>query len=56
MAAGVFLSIVAAAIQAKQSTSIRVIWEFDHNGIFHLVQMAGLVLLLAGLRAGLPPS
>ena len=50
MAAGILVSIIAAAIQAKKSICIRLIWQFDHNGIYHLVQVAGLVLLLIGLR------
>jgi hypothetical protein len=52
MTAGIFISIIASTIQATHSVSFRFIWEFDHNGVFHLVQMAGLVLLLIGLRAG----
>lgn len=53
VAAGVLLSILAAAVQTTD-------WElnvfglpFDHNGLFHLVQLTGLPLLVAGLRAGL---
>jgi hypothetical protein len=52
MTVGIFISIVAAVIQATHSVRFRCIWEFDHNGTFHLVQMAGLVFLLVGLRAG----
>jgi hypothetical protein len=50
MAAGVFVSILAAGIQAIKSVEIRLVWEFDHNGVFHLVQLAGIVLLVAGIR------
>jgi hypothetical protein len=37
--------------------TVRLLWEFDHNGVFHLVQLAGIVLLAAGLRRTLhqPP-
>lgn len=50
MAAGILVSIIAAGIQANKSVSLTFIWRFDHNGIYHLVQVAGLMLLLIGLR------
>ena len=50
MAAGIFVSIVAAGIQAKKSVILTFIWRFDHNGIYHLVQVIGIMLLLLGLR------
>jgi hypothetical protein len=53
MAAGILVSLSAAAIQSSESLRFRVIWEFDHNGIFHMVQMIGVVLLVIGLRAAL---
>ncbi len=52
MAAGIAVSIAAAGVQASGSVSLRIVWEFDHNGVFHLVQAAGVVLLLRGV---LPP-
>jgi hypothetical protein len=52
MVGGIFLTIVAAAIQATESLSFTLIWEFDHNGIFHLVQMVGIVILVNGLITG----
>ncbi len=53
MAAGIFVTIIAAAIQASGAVFINLIWQFDFNGIFHLVQMVGLVLLWQGLRVAL---
>jgi len=50
MAAGILASIIAAGIQANKSVVVTFIWRFDHNGIYHLVQVVGLLLLLAGLR------
>jgi hypothetical protein len=50
MATGIFCSIIAAGIQAKKSIVLTFIWRFDHNGIYHLVQVVGLMLLLIGLR------
>ena len=52
MTAGILISIIAAAIQSTNSIRLSLIWEFDHNGIFHLLQMAGLIFLLLGLRRG----
>jgi hypothetical protein len=49
------LNIVAAALQAS-SMRITILWPFDHNGIFHLVQIAGLLTLGAGLRSSLSDS
>ena len=49
MAAGVMLSIIAAGLQAKKSIGFTLIWEFDHNGVYHIVQTAGLLFLVAGL-------
>jgi hypothetical protein len=49
MASGVLLSIVAAGLQTRKSIVITLIWKFDHNGIYHMVQTIGLVLLIAGL-------
>ncbi len=53
MAGGVALNIVAAVIQATRSVSFTLIWTFDHNGVFHLVQMVALVFLTAGIRSSL---
>ena len=50
MAAGILISILAAGIQANKSISLTVFWEFDHNGIYHIVQVVGLILLVIGLR------
>ena len=50
MAAGILLSILAAGIQANQSISLTVVWRFDHNGIYHIVQVIGLMLLVYGIR------
>ncbi len=49
MAAGVSVTIVAAVIQATGKAGRGIFWYFDNNGIFHLIQMVGLVLLLVGV-------
>ncbi len=49
MAAGIAVSIVAAAVQASGPLTLRIVWEFDHNGLFHLIQIPGVILLLKGV-------
>ena len=49
IAAGIVLNIVAAAIQASDSISLTIVVPFDHNGVFHLVQIVALVVLTLGL-------
>jgi hypothetical protein len=36
-------------VQARRRSRIRLVWEFDHNGIFHLLQTAGLIVIWVGL-------
>jgi hypothetical protein len=50
MAAGILVTIVAAGVQAGGRTSFTFIWPFDHNGAYHLIQMAAMPLFLAGLQ------
>ena len=52
VATGITLSLVAAALQASRLT-LRLIVPFDHNGIFHLVQMISIVVVARGVRQGL---
>jgi len=52
MAAGVAVSILAAGIQAAGNVHVTFVWEFDHNGIFHLVQALGVILFCVGLSRG----
>ncbi|MGH6906091.1 MAG: DUF6962 family protein [Geminicoccaceae bacterium] len=54
MTAGILVTLTAAVIQATRLVpQISVVWTFDHNGLFHIVQMLGVVLIVAGLRAGM---
>jgi hypothetical protein len=52
MAGAIGLNLLAAAVQASD-VSIRVIVPFDHNGVFHLVQIIAIAVLAYGLRIGL---
>jgi hypothetical protein len=59
MAAGVLATIVAAAVQAGwkgQDNPLILIWQFNQDGLYHLIQMVGVVFLLIGLRAALSPA
>jgi len=49
MVAGIFVTILAAVIQATGKAGKAIFWYFDNNGVFHLIQMIGIVLLLIGL-------
>lgn len=53
IAAGILITIAAAAVQATGTLNFTIVWEFDHNGIFHLMQMPGVLVLAAGLRAAM---
>ncbi|MBU2648930.1 hypothetical protein KKI24_29760 [bacterium] len=60
MVSGIFLTIVAAGIQASGPFRLTLIWEFDHNGVFHIIQIAAVYILVWGLRTSLtfhqPPT
>ena len=49
---GLVLSLVGAVLQAT-SLSLWFIWEFNHNGLYHLVQLIGVIFLITGLRGTL---
>lgn len=52
LAVGLVLTLVAAAVQVS-SLNVRVLVRFDHNGLFHVVQMIAIALMAAGVRASL---
>jgi hypothetical protein len=53
MVVGVLATTIAAGAQASKAISLSLFWKFDHNGVYHLIQMVGVVLLTAGLQATL---
>ena len=53
MASAILLNVLAAGIQADGSIRLTVIWPFDHNGVFHVIQMVAVIVLIAGLRRSL---
>ncbi len=52
MALGVLVTITAAVVQSSGPRSIHLGWEFDRNGLFHLIQLPGLGALALGIRRG----
>lgn len=55
MLGGVAITILAAVFQATRLGTFTLFVEFNHNGVFHLIQLPGLICLLIGLRQGLKP-
>lgn len=53
MAIGAGITILAAVLQAMPAMTFRLGVTFDHNGVFHLVQLPGLLCLLTGVQIGL---
>ncbi len=53
--AGILVTILAAVVQVSP-LAVDVVWHLDHNSLFHLTQMVGVVLLFAGLRASMLSS
>jgi predicted phage tail protein len=53
IAGGILLNLAAAAIQATTLRADLVV-PLDHNGLFHVVQGAALLVLLAGIGADAP--
>jgi hypothetical protein len=50
------VSLMAGAVQATTWQIELAGLPFDHNALFHLVQLAGLPFLALGLRRLLPPT
>lgn len=56
MMGGVAITILAAVFQAARLGTFTLVVEFDHNGVFHLIQLPGLICLVVGLRRDLKPA
>lgn len=50
MLSGVVVTILAAVVQATGNPGKGIVWYFDNNGVFHAIQMIGMVLLWMGLK------
>lgn len=53
MVLGILITIIAAAIQALAPHGTPIILNLDNNGIFHVVQMFGLLAITSGVLASL---
>ena len=53
IALAMVLNLGAAGLQAGGTVSVTLLWQLDHNGVFHLVQCGALVVLACGLRRSL---
>ncbi|MEF3274492.1 MAG: hypothetical protein K6356_08850 [Chloroflexus sp.] len=49
---GILMTMLAASVQTSSLELVIGTIPFDHNGLFHLVQLAALPLLVEGVRAG----
>lgn len=49
---GLALSLVAAVVQMS-SLSLRLLVRFDHNGLFHLLQIVAVIVMATGVRRSL---
>jgi len=54
IALALLLSLAALGIQTTR-ISLKIYFPFDHNGIFHLLQLVALALLGYGVRLGMKP-
>jgi hypothetical protein len=50
MVTGILISILASVIQATGFLKLHLVWDFDHNGLFHISQIPGLFFLYKGLK------
>lgn len=50
MVFGILVTMIAAYVQTRHGFSFTLIWSFNHNGVYHLLQMIGILFLVAGLR------
>ncbi|MHB8987274.1 MAG: DUF6962 family protein [Desulfobulbia bacterium] len=52
IALAILLNLAAAAVQAS-NLSLHLVFPFDHNGLFHLVQIVSTAILGLGVRLGM---
>ncbi|MGD0006039.1 MAG: hypothetical protein ABSE06_17635 [Anaerolineaceae bacterium] len=53
LVAGVLITIVAAMVQAVGKNGVVLFFGLDQKGVFHLVQMVGVLALVGGEQKGL---
>ena len=55
VALAILINLIAARVQAS-NLSLHLLLPFDHNGLFHLIQMLSTATLGLGLRLGMEPA
>ena len=50
LAVGLVVTLVAALLQSLGIGAFSLVWPFDHNGLFHLIQLVGLTPLVIGMH------
>ncbi len=50
MLAGILLTILAAVLQATRLITFTLVWEFDHNSVYHFVQMIAVLVFARGIK------
>lgn len=55
VALAILLNLAAAAVQAS-NLSLHLVFPFDHNGLFHLVQIVSTAILGLGVHLGMEPA
>jgi hypothetical protein len=56
VSAVIILSIIFGLIEAIGPQAVTIIWEFDQNSFFHVIQMMAMVVLFLGIRIQLNKS
>ncbi len=56
MVVGILITIVATGVQTNNSIFVDFVWRFDHNGVYHLIQMVGVIFIILGLRVSILSS
>ena len=55
-AGGALITILAAVVEASGQDDQPYFWQFDHNGVSHVIEMVGILLIFAGLWKSLQPD
>ena len=50
---GMAVTLAGGVVQAVGRKGNPIFWSFDSNGMFHLIQMAGLILIMIGLKSSM---
>ncbi|MGD0612241.1 MAG: hypothetical protein ABSB41_12075 [Anaerolineales bacterium] len=54
--AGILITIIAAVVESIGQDNQPYFWQFDHNGVSHVLELFGIALIVAGLWKSLRPN